>query len=236
MTMKKILNTLTCKNGMTLIEILVAMAVGSIVMLGLYSMFNTQSKLYEGENKVMRMNSQAKIAMDFLSRRLRHLGYNPREISGTTFGLQSYTTSATNVTIYFTTDTYLANINNPARGDYGTLDNNNEERVYMQWDGSNGADGNPVNEIQLGIIDGAGARTGWQTIATDITSLAFLFTFDNGTTGTPTAGSGTQGFDDIRAVSVTMQAKMESAHNLTGATAPIALLTSFIKLSNITDD
>ncbi len=234
--MKKMWHALTGKSGMTLIEMLVAMAVGSVVMIGIYSIFNTQSKLYEGENKVMRMNSQARIAMDFLTRRLRHLGYNPTEVSGGVFGLQSYTTSATNVTIYFTTDIYLSNISNPAITDYGTLDNNDKEIVYIQWDGSDDGSGNPVNEIQLGILDGSGTLTGWHTIATDITSLAFVFTFDNGSTGTPTAGSSTQDFDDIRAVAVTMQAQMESAHNLTGVTAPISSLTSFIKLSNITDD
>ncbi len=235
--MKKMLNALTVERGMTLIEILTAIAVGSIVMLGMYSIFSTQSKLYEGENKVMHMNSQAKIAMDFLNRRIRHLGYNPREVSGGVFGLQSYTTSATNVSIYFTSDIYLVNISNPVKTDYGTLDNNNLEMVYIQWDGSDDGSGNPVNEIQLGIIDGTGTPpTEWQTIATDITSLAFVFTFDDGSTGTPTAGSSTQDFDDIRAVTVTMQVQMESAHNLTGATAPIGSLVSFIKLSNITDE
>lgn len=221
-------NPLINNKGITLIELLVAIALSSIVALGLYSFFNTQNKLFAGEQDVMQMNSRARTAMDFLSKRIRHLGYNPNEdatttSSGPTFGLRgdgTTTVVTSNTSIRFTAD---------INGDE-TLDNNSDEIIYIALSGT---------ELQLGTIDAVtGARDGWQTVTENITVFTVTYIYKDGTQSSgaadlPSDAVSNHNLEDIRGVTISVTSTMENPHNLTNETST-ETVTSTITLRNVT--
>jgi type IV pilus assembly protein PilW len=73
--------------GFTLIEILIAMAIGAIVMAAIVDTFITQRKTYDLQEQIAEMTQNARIGMGMLSREVRMAGYNP---AGATFEAISY--------------------------------------------------------------------------------------------------------------------------------------------------
>lgn len=63
--------------GFTLIEILIAMALGAAVMAAIVDTFITQRKSYDLQEQLSEMIQSARISMDMLSRDVRMAGYNP---------------------------------------------------------------------------------------------------------------------------------------------------------------
>lgn len=63
--------------GFTLIEILIAMAIGAVVMAAVVDTFVTQRKSYNLQEEISEMIQNARIGMDMISRDVRMAGYNP---------------------------------------------------------------------------------------------------------------------------------------------------------------
>jgi type IV pilus assembly protein PilW len=63
--------------GFTLIEILIAMAIGAVVMAAIVDTFITQRKSYDLQEQISEMIQSARISMDMMSRDVRMAGYNP---------------------------------------------------------------------------------------------------------------------------------------------------------------
>jgi len=61
--------------GLTLIELMVALAVGMIVLGALTSMFILQRKAYNAQEQVVEMTQIARAAMDMIGREVRMAGY-----------------------------------------------------------------------------------------------------------------------------------------------------------------
>lgn len=69
--------------GFTLIEILISLAITTIVMAGIFSTFNAQSKSFSAQQQVTEMQQNARAAMDMMTREIRMAGYS--ETRGVTF-------------------------------------------------------------------------------------------------------------------------------------------------------
>jgi len=69
------------QKGFTLVEILVALAIGGIVMAAAYSMYISQQKAYQITEQVSALQQNLRSAMYFLERDLRMAGYNPTKAS-----------------------------------------------------------------------------------------------------------------------------------------------------------
>lgn len=65
------------EKGFTIVEILVALAIGAIVMIGAYSTYISQQKAYQVNEEVAALQQNLRSAMYFLERDLRMAGYNP---------------------------------------------------------------------------------------------------------------------------------------------------------------
>jgi type IV pilus assembly protein PilW len=63
--------------GFTLIEILVAMAVSTIVLTGIYQAYANQMRVNNTQNQVVEMQQSARVAMLFMERDIRQAGFNP---------------------------------------------------------------------------------------------------------------------------------------------------------------
>ncbi len=72
--MKKI----TTKNGFTLVELLVAMAIVGIVAVAMYSLFISNSRTYENQEQALSLHQNLRVAMEVIQRDLRTAGFDPQ--------------------------------------------------------------------------------------------------------------------------------------------------------------
>src|SRR5215831_17592004 len=63
--------------GMTLVEVLIAMAIVGVIMGALSNTFMTQRKVYALQENVSAMTQQAQTAMEIITREIRNAGTNP---------------------------------------------------------------------------------------------------------------------------------------------------------------
>lgn len=63
-------------NGFTLVELLITLAISSIVLTAIYNLFISQNKLYVKEQELISMEQNLRSAMDLMSKEIRMAGYN----------------------------------------------------------------------------------------------------------------------------------------------------------------
>ncbi len=85
-------------DGFTLVELMVAMAIGLIVMSAVYSTYSTQQKSYVLQEQVAAMQQNIRAAMYYMTREIRMAGCDP------TGNAQAGITAAGPTTISFTRD------------------------------------------------------------------------------------------------------------------------------------
>lgn len=73
------------QSGFTLIEVVIAMVVTLIIMVGAYSAFNSQQKSTVVQTNVSDAQQSLRAAIDFMSRDIRMAGYDPEQSSN--FGI-----------------------------------------------------------------------------------------------------------------------------------------------------
>jgi type IV pilus assembly protein PilW len=73
------------QKGFTIVEILVALAIGGIVLAAAYSMYMSQQRSYQITEQVIALQQNLRSAMYFIERDLRMAGYNPTR-AGVYFG------------------------------------------------------------------------------------------------------------------------------------------------------
>jgi len=143
------------ERGFSLIEMLLAMAIGSIVMAAIVNMFVNQRKAYAIREQVTEMQQNARTGIDFLVRELTMAGYDPAGTAGA--GI----VAATATSIQFTMD---VSKNGVIEAD--------ENVTFLLYD--DGAD----NDLDLGRrVNGA-----TELIAENIQALSLLYTLADGST------------------------------------------------------
>jgi type IV pilus assembly protein PilW len=169
--------------GFTLVEILVAMAIASVVMAGIYSAYSSQQRSYIVQEQVAGMQQSLRAAMDLMERELRMVGFDPYGNSGA--GI--ITAGGDNITFTFVADD--DSYNNDGDGD---TDESGELKTirYSLYD--SGGDG----DADLGRKVGAGNN---RPVAENIDTLNFIYLREN---GTPTAD-----ISEIRSIQITMIAR-----------------------------
>jgi len=204
------------QKGITLVELMVAIAVASIVMLAIYRMFDSQNKLFAGEQKVVYMHGSERNAMDTLSKNLRLIGYDPGEAGPDRFGLTDSAFSAgtsseivSTSEIYFTADLDEDGeaLNPPVSG---TRSSTNEFLAFRL---------NGSNLEQANITDLAGTIGSWRVVVENLTALAFVYKYENGSistdVGLPTNAVLERNFDKVVAIDINASFRTETVHNLT---------------------
>jgi type IV pilus assembly protein PilW len=149
------------ENGFTLVELLVAMAIGLVVLGGVYSLFNSQQKSYVLQEQVAAMQQNIRASMYFMTREIRMAGCDPTGKADT--GI----IGATRDSIHFTRDIKGSSTNNKADGD---TNDENEDITYSFVD-SNGDGVKDSIFRNVGVIN--------QAIAQDISMLDFVYLDQN---------------------------------------------------------
>jgi type IV pilus assembly protein PilW len=165
------------KKGFTLIEMLIALAIGSLLLASLYNFYLTQKKTHDIREQIAEMQQNARVGMALMVREIRLAGYNPTGAPGV--GIMAAGANTIRITM-------------DLNEDHDTNDAN-EDLTYSLYD--SGDDG----DLDLGRkpMDGQNAP-----VVENIESLHFVYTlFDGSTTSTPAAPS------QIRMVHVSVTAR-----------------------------
>lgn len=166
--------------GFTILELLIAIAIGLTVLGATYGVFTLHSKTFGNQEQIAEMQQNLRAAMDFMTREIRMAGYDPTGSSNA--GI----VSAVSDSINFTLD--ITSTSGPDAPDGDTADPN-EHITYSLY---------TVDGIQkLGRKSTASA--GNQPVAEYIQSLTFQYWDANGNTTTTAA--------NIRRIRVTITAK-----------------------------
>lgn len=181
--------------GFTLVELMVAMAISSIITASIYLAYTTQQKMYTTQNAVVEMQQNIRAALLVMGDELRMAGYDPNQLG--TAGI----TSASATTLTFT-----------AVADNDGLDNDNADGDN---DSSTGADepgelktvtydlydaySNGINDIGRKVGNG-----NKNALAENIENMEFLYILnDNSQTTAPS----TSDLKKIRSVRVSILAR-----------------------------
>jgi len=79
---KALFSSTESDRGFTIIELLIAMAVGLVLLGAMYGVFTMHSKTFGTQERIAEMQQIARAAMDMMTREIRMAGYNP---AGVTF-------------------------------------------------------------------------------------------------------------------------------------------------------
>ena len=64
------------KNGFTLLELLISLAVASVVMMGIYSLYDTHQKTYMTQSQIVEMHQNLRAGMLLMVNEIREAGYD----------------------------------------------------------------------------------------------------------------------------------------------------------------
>ena len=202
--------SLRSTRGFSLIEMLIAMGVSSLLVAAMMSLFSTQRRVYAIREQVAEMQQDARAGMDFMVREITMAGYDP-----TNNAAAGIVTAAAG-TIRFTMD---------LNGDGDTVDAN-EEVTYILYD----ADGD--GDQDLGRDPGAPGAPGGgtQLIAENVPALAFVYRLADGTTtSTPADLSQIRGLD----VSLTIRTAKPDPQYASNNGYRTRVLTTRVQIRNL---
>ena len=153
------------QKGFTLIEMLIALAIGSLLLASLYNFYLTQKKTHDIREQIAEMQQNARVGMALMVREIRLAGYNPTGIPGV--GIMAVGPHTIRITI-------------DLNEDHDTNDEN-EDLTYSLYD--SGTDG----DLDLGRKPMGGQNT---PVVENVENLHFVYTLlDGSTTSTPASPS-----------------------------------------------
>jgi len=175
--------------GFTLIEVLIALVISSVLMIGIYSAFKTQQDSYQAQDQVVEMQQNIRAGSFILTNEIRMAGFDP------TSRADAGITTATRSHLAFTKDDNL---------DEDTADTG--ESVILGFSAANDADLD-------GIVDGGGVASlgmdtgsGFQPLTENIQAVEFYYHLSDGSqTLTPAATE----LSDIRSIQISILARAD---------------------------
>ncbi len=209
-----------------MLELLVAMAITSIVMVGIYSAYKAQTATHVTQERIVEMQQNIRAGLSLMKREIRMAGYDPTEKAGAKVLL------ATSSSIQFSMDitggqtdgvdndhdSTTDEADEVSYGDGDTSDSNEIIRYALSNDQNEDgiADGTPCN-----LSRATGNNGILQPVANNIDALNFVYlNANNQVISTPVPAAD---LEDIRTVQVTMVARE-------GTT------TRFLEQKNFTDN
>lgn len=166
------------RNGFTLVELLIAMAISGVIMTGVYSAFKTQQDSYLAQDQVAEMQQNIRAGFYLMASDVRMAGYDPDDTGN--YGVESATSSK----FVFTADL----------NDDGGAVGSGERFTYELYTTGTG-------------ISALRKIAGQSAVAENIEQLEFYYTLADGTQTTfSTAAATATQLEDIRAVEISILA------------------------------
>jgi type IV pilus assembly protein PilW len=193
------------QTGFTLIEMLIALAMSSVLLASMYSFYLGQKRAYDLREQVAEMQQNVRSGMALMAREIRMAGYNPTGATG--FGIVEAGPQIIRITMDL--------VNN------GEPNDANEDVTYSLYD--SGSDG----DLDLGRKSAGGQNI---PVAENIDNLHFVYTLQDGSTTSTPANP-----EHIRRVQISLTArtaKPDPAYPVNGGHR-LAWLTSLITPRNL---
>jgi type IV pilus assembly protein PilW len=171
--------------GFTLVELLVAMVIGSLVAGALYAAYRSQQDSYIAQQELASMQQNLRAAMFFIERDLRLAGYDPSD-SGN-FGITDVTLRDINDNLDVNGNSCIEmTIDRPPED--GVVGAGDETVYYCIFDSPTAApDGNLDLARRTGPRVGGGGR---QLLAQNIIAMGLAYAFDNNGDKIPDTSAG----------------------------------------------
>lgn len=184
-----------CQKGFSLIELLVVLAISSIVMTALYSAYHSQRRSYLIQEQVAALQQNLRSARLILEKDLRMAGYDPLPDTAPDPGVANSDADTLIFSFYATTDG-VDNDNDGTTDEVGELSTIRYDLYDALGDGDD----------ELGRAADGGNR---QAIAQNIDAINFIY-LDNGNNVIDHSDGWTQAERDaIRSVEITIVAKAD---------------------------
>jgi type IV pilus assembly protein PilW len=197
------------KNGFTLIEVIIALALTSILLAAIFIIFSSQQKIYKTQDQIVAMQQNLRVGLDRMVRELMVAGYDSTGV-----------TSSGIVAAYTDSIRFTANLD----GD-GVIDANEDIEYYLYDSGSDG-------DLDLGRKIGGNATV--QPLAENISLDGLLFSYFTSTGLELTlTSSGLSNTDmaRVRRIQISLTARTERPYQNTGNYAT-RTMTSNVTLRN----
>lgn len=181
------------ENGFTLIELIIAMAIGSVVMISVYKTYQYQIKSFVTQQGIVDMQQNIRSAMHLMIKEIRMAGCDP------TGKADAAITNADATSLSFTMDITGGELNDFDDDEDGEKDNDES------YDGDTSDYGETITYQLSGgqILRNAGGGLGNEIVAENIDALNFVYL---GEDGTPVTNP-----DEIRSVQISIVARVRDS-------------------------
>jgi prepilin-type N-terminal cleavage/methylation domain-containing protein len=198
------------ESGFTLIELMVATAMVTIVVGVIYAAYNIQTKIYTEQDKTAEMQQNIRSGMWYLQREARMAGYNPENIEHNSCSAGSVTLAAPGI--------HTAELDS-----FGfSMDFRGDDITDKEGDGDCGDPGENVTySINVGNLARA-APSNRNPIAENITEIDFLYLLED-SHGIKTLSRDPGNLNDIVAVQVSMLARSKTEDRAAKTTSTFTL-------------
>ncbi|MCL5808818.1 MAG: prepilin-type N-terminal cleavage/methylation domain-containing protein [Deltaproteobacteria bacterium] len=190
--------------GFSLVELLIAAAVGLVVLGAMYSVFTIQNKTFGNQEQIVELQQNVRAAMDMMIREIRMAGYDPIEVNSDSDPANNFSGVPVNAS--------QLQVRADQNSD-GAIDATSEENIVYAYNAAN-------KQITRNI--GAGA----QPFAENIDAFTFAYLDGNGNVTAVSA--------DVRRIEITITgrtARPDPAYTANGGYRTYTL-TSVIALRN----
>ena len=153
--------------GFSLIEVIVAMAISSIIITALYEIFHSQQRSYIAQDQVTEMQQNLRAGLNLITRELRSAGFNPTRTANTGFVTDfAPPNDIFGQDINYAIDKSVIAFTIDDNGDSIIQSNDAEQIAYR------------LNNNMLERY--SATRTQWEAIANNIDALDFIYLDQNG--------------------------------------------------------
>lgn len=195
---------MSARAGFTVTEIMIAIAIVSIVMLGIFSLYIGQHSSYLHQQEILQLQQQMRVTLNKMVKDIRTAGYDPAQFNETTpntFGIQ---TAQANL-IYYTADT---NSN-------GVVDTNEKYRFRFN-----------NNKVEYSYNNGTSWQAlTWQSLVASVEAVSINFAYYDAN------GAVTAVPQNVRVVRITLTERVKLSG--TAAMYHTKTLSSRVELRNI---
>jgi type IV pilus assembly protein PilW len=179
-------------DGFTLVELMLALVVSSILIAALYSAYLSQQRSQTAQAQVVEMQQNARAALEMLSAEVRMAGFDPRGSSGAGIVM------ATRGRLQFTRD-----MNDNGPGTVSGNGNTTDPNENVTYGIANLFDADHDGVVDVGVAPlGRNTGAGFMPVAENVEMIEFLYLV--GDELTPTLTPDSTRLNEIRAVTISV--------------------------------
>ncbi len=191
--------TVNNNQGITLLEVIIAIAISCMVLGSVFMVYSNQQKTYINSDQIAEIQQNLRAALLIMSSEIREAGCDPTQKANA--GI----VSATSAQLHFTRD-IAGHLLKPDTMADGDLDDSNED-ITFGFSSSNDANLDGIADSGAANL-GRNTGGGFQAIAENIHAIEFSYILESGTVvSTPSSSQ----LNQIRAVQVSLLARASIA-------------------------